>query len=119
MFNSATTRLWGGLTNAAPWQTMANSGIPDPSWAHVYHNDFDSYVTTDWTVTLVGLGTTALAVGVDGGALLQTTTAGVADAIFNQLVQAGFKLIPGKSTYFKYTGLLSDVINSVFTSNPQ
>ena len=114
MFNSATTRLWGGLTNAAPWQTMANSGIPDPSWAHVYHNDFDSYVTTDWTVTLVGTGTTALAVGVDGGAILQTTSIGIADSIFNQLVQASFKMLPGKSTYFKFAGILSDVLNSVF-----
>ena len=44
MFNSQTTRIPDGVTNAAPWQTFANAGVLDPSWAHVYHNDFDTYL---------------------------------------------------------------------------
>ena len=114
MFNSQTTRIPDGVTNAAPWQTFANVGVLDPSWAHVYHNDFDTYLPSDWTITLTGTGTSALAVGAIGGALLATTTAGAADANYYQLVQASFQLTPRETLHFKYFGILSDVTNDVF-----
>lgn len=112
-FDSLTSRSPNGFTNAAPWQTMGASGVPDPSWAHQYHNDFDTYNAGDFTATVVGTGTEALAAA-DGGALLLTNSAGIADAIYMQLVQASFKLIPGKATFFKFAGTLSDVVNDVF-----
>lgn len=112
-FDNQTTRLPNGVTNAAPWQTMGAAGIPDPSWAHVFHNDFDTYAAGDWTVSLVGTGTAALA-AVDGGQLLLTTTAGIADADYLQPVVASFKLLAATDTYFKFSGVLSDVMNCVF-----
>lgn len=120
-FNGKTTRTPTGSTNAAPWQTMANCGTQDPTWSHEYFNDFNTYLPSDWAVTLVGAGTSALT-PFDGGALLSTTTAGIADANYYQLAAAGFKIgstlsgvgIQPKETFFKYSGALSDVINDVF-----
>jgi hypothetical protein len=80
----------------------------------VYHNDFDTYAAGDWTITLTGTGSSALAVGAIGGALLSTTTAGIADANYYQLVQAGFRMTPGETLHFKYSGILSDVTNCAF-----
>lgn len=112
-YDSNTTRMPNGVTNAAPWQTMAASGIPDPSWAHVYHNDFDTYAAGDWTVTSVGAGTQALT-DFDGGALLVSNTGGAADANYMQLKNAGFKLVGGKAAFFKFAGQLSDILNDTF-----
>jgi len=110
---SLTTAMPNGLTNAASYQTMAQAGIPDPSWAHVYHNDFDTFLASDWTITKTGTGTTALTAG-DGGLLLLTNTTGASDAIYMQLVAAGFKLVAGKDVFFKFVGTLSAVVNDVF-----
>lgn len=110
---SLTTAMPNGVTNAGSGQTLAQSGLPDPSWAHVYHNDFDTYVASDWAVSKVGTGTVALA-AVDGGQLLCTNTAGAADALYNQLTTATFKLVPGKDAFFKFAGVLSDVGADVF-----
>ena len=110
-FDSLTTRMPNGVTNAAPWQTMGASGIPDPTWAHVYENDFDRFSATEWTTTLVGTGTQALT-PYDGGALLLTTTAGATDSIAMQLINASFQLKPGKAAFFKFAGVLSDVVAS-------
>lgn len=111
--DSLTTRHPNGVTNAAYGQTMGNAGIPDPSWAHVYHNDFDTYLASDWTVTKTGATTVALTPA-DGGQILISNTAGAADATYNQLVAAGFKAVAGKDIFFKIKGQLSDVINDVF-----
>jgi hypothetical protein len=120
-FPNQSTRTPTGSTNAAPWQTMGNCGSQDPTWVHEYFNDFNTYVATDWTVTVVGAGTTALT-PLDGGWLLSTTSAGVADALYNQLGAASFKIgstigtatQQPKDTFFKYSGTLSDVINCQF-----
>ncbi len=112
-FDSLTTRTPNGLTNAAPWQTMGAAGTPDPSWSHLYHNDFDTYNAADWTVTAVGAGTEALNGG-DGGTLLLTTTTGATDSVALQLVKASFLLKAGKATFFKFAGTMSDIANSTF-----
>lgn len=110
---SLTTRMANGVTNAADYQTMAYAGQPDPSWSHTYHNDFDTFLASDWTITKTGTGTVALTPG-DGGQLLLTNTTGVADAIYMQLSAAGFKLVPGKDVFFKFAGTLSAVLLDVF-----
>ena len=97
---SATTNFSNGVTNAAPWQAMAESIIPDPSYSQLYHNEFNTFAATDLTTTLVGTGTTAL-VAESGGVLLATTTAGAADANYYQLPTASFAFTPGSAMYFK------------------
>jgi hypothetical protein len=112
-FDSLTTRMPGGVTNAAPWQTMGASGVPDPTWAHVYANDFDTYAAGDWTIALTGTGTVAKT-DFDGGAILLSNTAGATDAQYVQLTNAGFKMLPNKAAFFKFAGQMSDIANDVF-----
>lgn len=108
---SLTTAMPNGLTNATAYQTMANAGIPDPSWAHVYHNDFDTYAAGDWTVTVVGTGAVAQ-VAQDGGAVALVTSAGATDSVLMQLKAASFQATPGKDVFFKAAGIMfTDVIN--------
>ena len=111
--NTLTSNFENGVTNAAKFQTMGNAGIPDPSWAHVYHNDFDTFLASDWTVTKVGTGTTALTAG-DGGQLLLTTTTGATDALYMQLAAASFSLPTTRDVFFKFAGTLGDVTNCAF-----
>jgi hypothetical protein len=105
-----------GVTNAADYQTMAYAGQPDPSWSHTYHNDFDTYLASDWTVTVVGTGTAALA-ATDGGYLVLTTTGGATDSVLMQLKAASFKALPGKDVFFKalmvaYSDAITDTIHA-------
>lgn len=112
-------RFPGGVTNAAPFQTMGQAGIPDPSYYHTYFNDFDRLAPTDFIVTDVGTNTTALTAG-DGGLVITTTSAGATDSSFHQLPAASFALTPatsnvsGKKTFFKIEVALSDATNSTF-----
>ena len=110
---SLTTAMANGVTNAAAYQTMAQAGQLDPSWSHTYHNDFDTFLASDWTITTTGTGTVALTPG-DGGLLLLTNTTGATDAIYMQLAAASFKMVPGKDVFFKFAGTLSAVILDVF-----
>ena len=110
---SQTSRSPNGLTNAQPGATMQNAKMLDPSLAQVYHNDFNTFVAADLTATLVGTGTIAVT-ATDGGAVLVTTTAGIADANYYQVPVAGFKLTAGKAAYFKFKGTLSNVLTDVF-----
>ncbi len=110
MFASKSTNFPGGVTNAASYQAMAESGIPDPSWSQLYHNEFNTFIATDLTATLVGTGTSAL-VAESGGILLATTTAGIADANYYQVPVAGFVLTPGSACFFKARLKLSEVTN--------
>lgn len=112
-FDSPTTRMPQGLTNCFPYQTMGAAGSPDPSFSHLYHNDFDTYLASDWTVAGVGTPTQALADG-DGGQLLLTTTAGASDSCYMQLTKAGFNLKPGSQAFFKFACTLSDVSGDTF-----
>jgi hypothetical protein len=110
---SLTTRTPNGLTNAAPGQTMADAGMLDPTWYYDDTDDFMCYAAGFYTATVVGTGAitqTAL----DGGAVLLSTSAGAADAVYAQRVVASHKLIAGKDTFFKFRGILSDVLADVF-----
>lgn len=110
--SSQTTNFPGGVSNAAPYQAMAEAATPDPSWSQMYHNEFNTYIATDLTTTLVGTGTTAL-VAESGGVLLSTTSAAAPDANYHQLPVAGFQITPGSQLFFKcrikIDSLLSDV----------
>ena len=112
-YDSLTTRMPNGVTNAAPWQTMGAAGTQDPTWSHMYANDFNTYAATEWTITTVGTGTVALT-DYNGGAILLTNTTGAADALYLQLTNAGFKFTPGKASFFKFAGQLSAVSADVF-----
>jgi hypothetical protein len=86
-------------------------GQPDPLKFHTYFNDFNTYLASDWVVSKTGTGTQALADG-DGGLLLTTNSAGVSDAVFNQLVKQGFLMEAGKRAFFKARFKISDATQS-------
>ena len=92
---------------------MGNSGVPDPTWSRMYHNDFNDYTATDFSITITGTGTAALTPSA-GGTLQLSTSAGVSDDIFFQKPVAGFPLTPGKATFIKFAGQLSSVTAALF-----
>lgn len=94
------TRFPSGITTANLNSTLQNYDAPDHMKYHSYLNDFDTYVATDWIVTVIGTGTQALA-AVDGGALLLTNSAAAPDSIFMQLKLASFVPIAGKKSFLK------------------
>lgn len=109
---SPVTRMPKGVTNAAPWQTLAHFGAPDPTWVYKNFDEFNRYAAADWTVTVTGTGTVA-ATAFAGGAIALTNSAGIADAIYMQHPVATHQLIAGKDHFFKFRGQLSDVTNCV------
>ena len=93
------TRLPAGLSTRKPTDPLANFTRPDPTDAHVYFNDFDSYVAGEWTTTAVGTSTPALVAG-DGGLLGITTSGSSADSAFMQKTIASFTMETGKPAWF-------------------
>lgn len=87
---SLTTRMPKGVTNAAPWQTLGSAGFPDPSWAHLFFDDFDPYVAA--TYTLGGTGEAVAAAAGRGGVIAATTPATITDAVTIQRATATFNV---------------------------
>jgi hypothetical protein len=112
---SLTTRLPNGLTNAAPWQTLGDSGQLDPSWAYTYFDDFFSLFAAEWVFN--GTGTPVLGqLNAEGGMIKITTTAAAGDTAVLQKTPTCFKIATtgnGKATYFK-TQILTDANNGLF-----
>lgn len=88
---------------------------PGDMSAHVYFNDFDTYVAGEWTLTTVeagsGSATEALA-NVDGGVLLVTNDDGAADADWFQKIGESFKFASGYRTWFAVRFKTSDAEQS-------
>lgn len=113
-FKSLTTPFPNGVTNAKLEGTMSSSGVPDPTYSHLFADDFDTFLTGVWTDTIVGSGTATVLTSGDGGQLAVVTSAGATDSLFLQRPTATFKLNSGKQMFFKFAGILSDVTNEVF-----
>lgn len=99
-FDSLTSRDPNGLTNAAQWQTMGASGIPDPTWAQVYSDDFNQYLAALYSVSGQGTPAVTQASGL-GGIINMATSGAAADTTNLQITQAGFQATPGKHLFFK------------------
>jgi hypothetical protein len=112
-YDSLTTRMPKGLTNADSRQIMGAAGTPDPTWSQMYCEDFNTFAPGDYTNTTVGTGTATL-IPWDGGAIALATSAGAADSVYLQLVSASYKNTAGRAMFFKFKGQLSEVINCVF-----
>lgn len=101
MIASRTTSFANGVSNCNPLQAMAESGVPDPSFSQLFHDDFVKFTAADWTITNVGVTPTNALVSEVGGVLLNTTTTGISDATYLQLPAPSFQLIPGTHHFFK------------------
>jgi hypothetical protein len=85
--------------------------MPAPAKYHVYHNDFDTYLASDWTITTTegGSGNASEALGDgDGGLLVITNDDADNDNDFLQLTKEGFKYEAGKQLAFNARFKTSD-----------
>lgn len=109
-----TTRMPAGVTNAAQWQTMGLAGLPDPTWAHTFADDFDNYAAANYALSGTGTPTAALTPG-NGGLILLSTTAGASDSVVFQKTPAAFAVnTAGKQTFFKVAGTLSSIAGAFY-----
>jgi len=108
----APTRFQNGVTNNAGSNALGMMGQLDPTLFHTYFNDFDTFVAADWVITNVGVTPTVAVTALDGGAILQTNTAGIADSAYLQKTAAAFSFETGKKVWFKARFSVSDATES-------
>ena len=116
--------LWAGNTVATEHKKNQPMFAPYPSdqTFYMYHNDFFTYNSGDWTITTTeaGTGTASEAVTSSaGGALLLTNAAGDNDLDFLQLKGEAFKLSTSKKAYFSARFKVSDATQSDFVMGLQ
>ena len=106
-----TTHFTSGVTNVSASGTLGKLKLPAPAKYHTYHNDFDTYLASDWTITTTegGSGNASEALGDgDGGLLVLTNDDADNDNDFLQLVKEGFKYETGKQLAFNARFKTSD-----------
>ena len=111
--------LWAGNTVASEHKKNQPMFAPYPSdqTFYMYHNDFFTYNSGDWTITTTEAGTGSASEAVTSsacGALLLTNAAGDNDLDFLQLKGEGFKLSTSKKAYFSARFKVNDVDQSDF-----
>ena len=111
--------LWAGNTVASKHKKDMPMFVPYPSdqTYYMYHNDFMTYNSGDWTVTTTEAGTGSASEAITsgaGGQLLLTNAAGDNDLDFLQLKGESFKLSTSKRAYFSARFKVSDVDQSDF-----
>lgn len=109
---SAPTRFKNGMTTAAVNSPLGMYLAPDPTKVHTFFDDFDTYTAAQWTITNVGVTPTVAVTGVNGGAILQTNTAGAADSAYLQKTGSSFAFTAGKKAWFKARFQVSDATQS-------
>ena len=115
----APSRFSNGLNSATGNEPTNMMGQLDPSKFHTYWNDFDTYAAADWTITLVGTTPTVALNATDGGAILQTNSAGATDSAYLQKVGAGFTMASGKQFWFRARFQVSDATLSAIVFGVQ
>jgi hypothetical protein len=92
---------------------MGNAGVLDPSWANVFHDDFNELLLGKYALTVVGTNSAALT-PFDCGAVLRSNAAVASNSTHWKLASPSFKLQAGKQAFYKFAGQLSDVVNCNF-----
>ena len=106
-----TTHFTSGVTNVGAGSTLGRAKMPVPAKYHTYHNDFDTYLASDWTITTTegGSGNASEALGDgDGGLLVITNDDADNDNDFLQLTKEGFNYEAGKQLAFNARFKTSD-----------
>ena len=107
-----TTNFVDGVTNTTESTTLGGFLAPDPSVAHVWFDDFDTFTAADWTVTETQAGATQAVVAGDGGILALTNSAADDDLNAIQWANETFKFEAGKRLWFKSRFKVSDATQS-------
>lgn len=108
----ASTNFINGVTNVAETTVLGSYVAPDPTVAHTYFNDFDTYASADWTVTETQAGATQAIVDGDGGIIALTNSAADNDLNQIQLAKETFRLAANKKTWIKARFKVSDATQS-------
>jgi hypothetical protein len=111
------TRFPNGLTTVAANKTMGDFILPDPTTAHVFFDDFDTYTAAQWTITTTEAGAgsaTEALTDADGGVLLITNDDADNDRDFFNKVGESFAFESGKKLFFKSRFKVSDATQSDF-----
>jgi len=115
------TNFIDGVTNVAEGAALGSFIMPDPSSAHVWFDDFDSYAAGDWVITTTeaGAGNAGEAlISADGGILVLTNDDADDDNDFLQwaggagAVIESFRFQAGKKLWFKARFKVSDATQS-------
>ena len=109
-----TTNFTKGVTNITAQNILGQLKELDPTQLHTYFNDFDSYISGNWTVTETQAGATQALANADGGVLLLTNSAADDDLNALQKVGESFKFEAGKKLFFKARFAVSDATQSDF-----
>jgi hypothetical protein len=99
-------RFPSGLSTAVRNTVFGNLPVPNPFAPHIYANDFDDYLASEWTVTTAGAGATAKIAG-NGGLVTQTTNGGGTDPQHNLKPYASFQFIAGTQLWFAWAGTIT------------
>jgi len=116
--------LWAGNTVATEHKKNQPMFVPYPSdqTFYMYHNDFFTYNSGDWTITTTeaGAGNASEALTSQaGGALLITNDDADNDLDFLQLKGESFNLSSSKKAYFSARFKVSDATQSDFVMGLQ
>ena len=109
-----TTNFKNGVTNITAQNILGQLKELDPTQLHTYFNDFDSYISGNWTITETQAGATQALANADGGVLLLTNSAADDDLNALQKVGESFKFEAGKKLFFKARFAVSDATQSDF-----
>lgn len=101
--NSSENNIWGG-----------GMPFPDPTLFHIFDEDFDYFLATDWTITETQAGATQALTAGNNGLLLLTNTAADDDINQVQKLPANFLPVVGKRFFLDAIFQLSDVVESDF-----
>ena len=110
---SPPVRYPSGFSSSAPGFALGNYPHMTPPRLNEYFNDFNTYAAGDWTVTAVGGGTSALTAA-NGGKLLLTSGASLADIQGNELTTTTFAFTTGSQVWFSINVALGHASNSAF-----
>ena len=117
------TRFPSGIATGAKKGVTASYPMPDPTKWVTYFNDFNEYVSGDWTITTTEAGsgdaTEAVSSTSAGGLLLITNDDADNDLDFFNLKVENFKFASGKRTFFKSRFKVSDATQSDFVMGLQ
>ncbi len=109
---ASTTNYPNGVTNAAVGSALSTYISVDPTTAHTYFNDFNTYAAADWTVTETQGGATQGIINGDGGILSLINSAANNDLNAIQLANETFAFVAGKQAWFKCRFSLSNATNA-------
>ena len=84
------TRFPAGTTNVDKFKQFGSIQMPDPQRFHLFVEDWDRYVATDYTLTETQAGATQALANGDGGLMLFTNSAANADVCSLQKVGESF-----------------------------